>query len=345
MMPKMWKKAERPTALFKTTHRDRTGGGELYAHQIAAEFANQTDLRYYIGDGGGLHPDFSKYHDFDTDFLFTGSDYVPDVFIGCSHFSPPAPIGRHRNIFITFFPNPAHREEVKGYDTIITCSNFSARWVQTYWRKKATVIYPYIDSDEYEIKSDDPYMILNVGRFFHEPHGHSKKQHVLIEALSLLHRTHTDFHLALAGSVLSPSDSDYVRYCEDVARTLGVGGSVKFYGNADRKVLKGLYEKARFYWHANGYGSDTPYETEHFGIVIAEAMAAGCVPIIFRGGGYEDFGCDVWETPRQLAIRQNQVAKKWGTVGNYLPHSLKAAANVRYSQFNMRRQVEALVKR
>lgn len=342
----MWKKTENPIALFKTTHKDRTGGGELYAHQIAAEFGKLTDLRYYVGNGGGLHPAFATYHHLDTNFLFTGSDYVSDVLIGCSHFNPPAPSGRHRNIFVTFFPNSEHREAVRRYDTIITCSEFSAEWVRKYWRKKAVVIYPYINLDDYRADSHkEDALILSVGRFFREPHGHSKKQHVLIQALAELHKSNPYFSLVLAGSVLSPSDSDYVDYCKDVARDLGVGDAVTFYENADFEVLCKLYAESKFYWHANGYGSNTPYETEHFGIVVAEAMASGCVPIIFKGGGYKDFGCSHWSTVKGLAKKTLEVAEKWGSTGDYIPHSLRAAVGVRFSKHRMAKSIEALVKK
>ena len=348
-MPKMWKKTENPTALFKTTHRDKTGGGELYAHQIAKEFGRCTDLRYYVGNGGGLHPDFATYHHLDTNFLFTGSDYVSDVLIGCSHFIPPTPSGRHRNIFVTFFPNPEHREEVRGYDTIVTCSKFSAEWVQKYWKKKAVVVYPYIDLGEYHIGKKKRGSILNVGRFFREPHGHSKKQHILIQALAELRKKNPYCHLVLAGSVLSPSDSDYVRYCKDVAGDMGVGEAVTFYENADFEVLRELYAKSEFYWHANGYGSDTPYETEHFGIVIAEAMASGCVPIIFKGGGYEDFQTFQWTTPKNLAEKTHrtigrlqvggaEIMRGWGKMNRQFVEE-------HFSQKSMAEAIEALVKR
>jgi len=332
--------------MFKTTHKDKTGGGELYAHQIASEFGKHTDLRYYIGTGGGLHPDFGVYHHLDTNFIYTGSDYDPDILIGCSHFIPPAASGKHRNIFVTFFPNPAHREEVKGYDTIITCSEFSVEWVRKYWKKKAVVISPYINLDDYSTdRHKEEGLIINVGRFFREPHGHSKKQHILIQALAELRKSNPCFNLILAGSVLSPSDSDYVGYCKDVARDLGVGDAVTFYENADFEVLQELYSKSRFYWHANGYGSDTPYETEHFGIVIAEAMASGCVPIIFKGGGYKEFECDFWTTPKGLAVKTLEVAEEWGSIGKYIPESLRCWVGVHFSQYRMEKSVEALVKR
>ncbi|MEM4035808.1 MAG: glycosyltransferase family 4 protein [Fervidicoccaceae archaeon] len=54
-------------------------------------------------------------------------------------------------------------------------------------------------------------------------------------------------------------------------------GNVELKINVDRRELREILGMARFYVHP-------PY-SEHFGIAAVEAMAAGCVPIVYRGGG------------------------------------------------------------
>ena len=55
--------------------------------------------------------------------------------------------------------------------------------------------------------------------------------------------------------------------------------------------LRRLFQTATIFWHAKGYGVDpdvNPEHMEHFGIVVVEAMAAGCVPFVFAGGGQRE---------------------------------------------------------
>src|SRR5207237_1222717 len=45
--------------------------------------------------------------------------------------------------------------------------------------------------------------------------------------------------------------------------------------------------RAKVFWHAAGYGDGPdvlPEFSEHFGIATAEAMAAGCVPVVIGQG-------------------------------------------------------------
>ena len=301
MALKKWSSDGKPSAIFATTHKDRTGGGELYAHQIAKQLDGMCDLRYFTGNGGTLHREFSRYHGIRHRFTSTALLHATDIFVSCSHFIIPQAVGKNRNVLLTFFPNPDHKNLIRDYDTVVTCSNFSATWVKKYWGKTAKVIYPYIDLSAFNATGTKaPKTILNVGRFFREPHGHSKRQDALIEAFAVLHRKDPEWSLVLAGSVLSASDRVYLEFCKSSATNLGVREVVEFCENVDFDTLRGLYSNAEVYWHANGYESKNPYETEHFGIVIAEAMASGCTPIIFKGGGYSDFPADAWTTTAEL---------------------------------------------
>ena len=72
--------------------------------------------------------------------------------------------------------------------------------------------------------------------------------------------------------------------------------------------LRQLYAKSKIYWHAAGFGEDLdkhPERAEHFGIAIVEAMAAGCVPVVFAGGGPKEIITDqqdgiLWTSTEQL---------------------------------------------
>lgn len=268
------------SVLFNTDHKGSIGGGDLYSHQIAECLSEVSEFRYF----GHPYPrSFTKHHGFKAQFVNTSSLSDCDVFVSCSHFNIPSPIGKHRNILIVMFPDQNHAKFVQKYDTIICCSQFAAKYVQEYWKKKAYVVYPHIDRSVFyppEVEPDRK-SIISVGRFFEEQGGHSKKQTVLIEALAELD---SFFHLSLVGSVYGDQDRIYLNKCKSLAKELNV--NVSFYENVSQIELANLYRSSSVYWHANGYESQKPFETEHFGISIEEAVACGCVPIIHKSGGH-----------------------------------------------------------
>ncbi len=73
------------------------------------------------------------------------------------------------------------------------------------------------------------------------------------------------------------------KYSEPVIKSLknridGEGlGNVNIMVNLPRDELRKLLSRAKYYLH--------PQFAEHFGISVIEAMAAGCVPIVYRDGG------------------------------------------------------------
>ncbi len=78
-----------------------------------------------------------------------------------------------------------------------------------------------------------------------------------------------------------------VRYLR-VIRALAEGLDVDVRPDVDRPTLRRLRGEASIFWHAAGFGEDLerdPNRAEHFGIVTVEAMAAGCVPVVFDAGG------------------------------------------------------------
>jgi len=105
----------------------------------------------------------------------------------------------------------------------------------------------------------------------------------MIEAFRSASHQLPGWRLILAGSA-GPKDAEYINTLRRASRGLAVGFEV----NVPRRELESLYRRASFLWHATGFGEDStrhPELMEHFGIVVVEAMSAGCVPIVFRGGG------------------------------------------------------------
>src|SRR5260221_12141162 len=92
--------------------------------------------------------------------------------------------------------------------------------------------------------------------------------------------------LILAGGV-EVGANEYVKKLEKES----VGYPIEIIKSPDFKTLRELYGRAKIFWSASGYGVDEkkePKRVEHFGITPVEAMAAGCVSILYNAGGHKE---------------------------------------------------------
>src|SRR3990170_1192966 len=262
------------------SHTGAIGGGELWGYQIASILNKHYDLRLYSPPWDAK---FNKYYDFQIPFLGrTAFISNPDLYVHYSTHVIEKTKGK-KNVLITCFPKKEWPKElVETYDTIITLSRYSANYIKSMWDRKARIIHQAINITDYQVANKED-LIVSIARFFKETGGQSKNQLELIEAFKCL--SSGELKLALAGAVLTPQDQDYFDLCKERAGGL----NIEFYPNIERADLKKLLARAKYFWHANGYGRTDPYEVEHFGIVYLEAMASGCIPIGFETGGGKEF--------------------------------------------------------
>ena len=86
------------------------------------------------------------------------------------------------------------------------------------------------------------------------------------------------------------------------------GYPIEFLVNKTNEALWNIYNKAKIYWHASGFGEDLnrhPEFAEHFGISTVEAMGVGCVPVVINAGGQKEIVTDqvnglLWDTIEEL---------------------------------------------
>lgn len=196
-------------------------------------------------------------------------------------------------------------EAMLSYSSVVAISEFTNKWLREWWRISGRVIYPPC-RDWYVEGIGKRKVILSVGRFFPpSEERHDKRHDVLIEGFSLLSLLHPDWELHLAGSCGGDGASE--KYVESL-RAMAAGLNVKFHINAPPRELEVLYNEARIYWHATGFGAELgkhPEREEHFGITTVEAMSAGAVPVVFPGGGQREIVADgvngyFWESLRGL---------------------------------------------
>ncbi len=193
----------------------------------------------------------------------------------------------------TFFID---RVKLKNWQIKNTNSEFTKKQVTKAWQTEVQFVhYPKVELSEIDCqKVKKQKVILHVGRFFKQLH--SKRQDVLVDIFAKLitafPKETNDWQLVLVGSV---EDESY--YQEVLAKVKKINKKysndttkkrIKLSTNVSRKELLKYYCHASIYWHATGFGVDEvkyPEKMEHFGITTIEAMASGCVPVVYGQGG------------------------------------------------------------
>lgn len=191
------------------------------------------------------------------------------------------------------------------YDLFLADSLYTRKWTYRYWRKNSKLLYPPIEVEKFNGSKNKKNIILSVGRFF--VGGHSKRQDVLITAFKLMYdkkMIDNTWELHLIGGITT--GWEHANYVNGLQRE-AVGYPIYFHFSINFDQLKEYYAHAKIYWHAAGFGQNehrNPIGFEHFGITVVESMAAGCVPIVYRGGGLvETVGMKkqlLWKTIAQL---------------------------------------------
>ena len=195
------------------------------------------------------------------------------------------------------------KRRLASYDLVLSNSKYTQKWIKRYWERDAQVLYPPVNflttnhqplatSTKGRLPSGQKQnWIVSVGRFF--TLGHGKKQEILIEAFKKLSDSQAndqrpatnDFELHLIGGVgKEPSSIRYVEQLKEMAK----GYPIFFHFNIKQEEVEKILMQSKIYWHATGYGVDKekyPIRFEHFGIAPVEAISAGCIPILFNGGG------------------------------------------------------------
>ncbi|MEK7565650.1 MAG: glycosyltransferase family 4 protein [Patescibacteria group bacterium] len=217
------------------------------------------------------------------------------------HFQVPFNHKSHRNIQNTI--------KLRAMSHIVCNSAFTKSYIDKSYGVESQVIYPPVDIESFFPKKKEN-IILSVGRFFGPTHP--KKQEVLIrEFVSLCKKGLKNWRLVLIGGLTAGGEGEIERL-----RQKSLGHPVRIITDSSFAVLKEHYAKAKIYWHATGFGEDLekfPEKAEHFGITTVEAMSAGCVPIVFAGGGQTEIvreGMDgfFWGSTQELADKTEKLA-------------------------------------
>jgi glycosyltransferase involved in cell wall biosynthesis len=220
---------------------------------------------------------------------------------------------QRRNVLLRKLSGLYHRLEWQRrfdtYNLIFTVSRYSSKWLRTLWNREGIVVYPSI-RNSFTPSPKEP-LILSIGAF---RETQIKKHDVLVQVFkSLCDAGLTGWKLALVGTLRQTEDNlAYVKRLQEQA----AGYPISFHPNATAIELGALLERATILWHAMGHGVDpqtNPGLLEHFGIVAIEAMSAGCIPVVFNGGGLPE------------SVTHGQNGFLWNTLEELSGYTLKVA--------------------
>ncbi len=161
----------------------------------------------------------------------------------------------------------------KAADVVVVLSEFEKNLISDAGMsvKRFEIISPGIDGAKFATSQDNPFakrniqgtILLTVSRI-----SKSKGLQDVIRALPIIAREVPDAQLVIIGE-----DFGYAKNLQSIAKQSKVADRVHILGKLSDNELMGAYQHADIFVHASHY--------EAFGIVLAEAMAAG-KPIIAR---------------------------------------------------------------
>jgi glycosyltransferase involved in cell wall biosynthesis len=281
------------------------GGGERYFLEAASVLAQRHEVEVLVPPGpsaaSALGEELAALFGLNVGQLrfvaaptkIDGREYsclaAYDASLTVTNLYPPASVPRPHVSILQFPWDVTHWSPIRRWrasrafrrcDRVVTYSSYVRDWVRRIPGGHSEVVSPGVLPIPAGSEPRDP-LILAVGRF--TAGGHNKKHAAMIEAFRSVSTLLPGWRLIFAG-IAGPKDSGYI----DALRGASRGLAVEFKVNVPRLELESLYRRASFLWHATGFGEDPdehPELMEHFGIVVVEAMSAGCVPIVFRGGG------------------------------------------------------------
>lgn len=215
---------------------------------------------------------------------------------------------------------------------------FNSQFTQSFYppSPRNTVLYPPVGVDSYRSNLPKNKTILSVGRF--DNILNAKKQDVLVNAFKLFHQHQPDWQLILAGGSLAPEENNsFIQHLKQLSRSL----PVKIIANPSFDQLVDLYQSSPIYWHAAGYQVDQqlhPEATEHFGITVVEAMAAGAVPLVPHRGGLpeivtSDHDGFLWDTIDQLVAKTQLLVGSPQLLTELSQHAVTTSAKFSKSAF------------
>lgn len=211
------------------------------------------------------------------------------------HFQAPLSLPEHKK----------SKVKLSRVTNVICNSHYTKKHIDSELNINSIVVYPPVEVDSFPKRPNKKNSILTVGRYSRiAQKGNFKKHKTLITSFKSLVDSglkNWKFHIVISNL---PHDKERVDSLIEYAKDY----PIVFHRDIDHEKVTKLYSESKIYWHAAGFGEDLekhPERAEHFGISTVEAMAAGCVPIVFSAGGLQesvehDVSGYLWKTRAEL---------------------------------------------
>lgn len=200
-----------------------------------------------------------------------------------------------------------NRMKMIRVNKVVCNSQFTKHFIDREFKINSVVVYPPVPVRQIKPKSKEN-IIFSVGRF--SQLTQAKHQDILVEAFRKLYDNGiTDWRLVLAGGS-EIGAKEYLTKLRDLSQDY----PVTIMESPTFSAIRDLYGISKIYWSASGFGVDDvnePRKVEHFGIAVVEAMAAGCLPIIYGAGGHketvrEGINGFLWKDVNELILKTSE---------------------------------------
>lgn len=181
-------------------------------------------------------------------------------------------------LVIAFIIKKYQKNHSSEYAMVYSNSEYSVKWVNKLWKVDAKRLYLPINTKRERVKKEN--LIVSSGRLTPD-----KQYEFMIDCFKdICDGGIKNYKYVICGLI---ENKDYEKKLLERAK----GYPIEIYQNRTDKEMRQIYAKARILFHSKGFGMDEekqPQEFEHFGMVTPEAMAQGCVPVVFNGGGQRE---------------------------------------------------------
>lgn len=281
-------------AAIYNPYLDTLGGGERYTMTVAhalvkkgwdvevqwpsSKILEWLELRLGLDlSDVEIVPDVSRGAGYDLLFwLSDGSIPLMLAKKNILHFQTPFQNVRGRSLF--------NKLKLAKTNKVICNSQFTKSFIDKEYGVESEVVYPPVAVGEIKpLKKEN--VILFVGRF--SKLQQSKGQDVLVQVFKKMCDDGLKGWKLVLGGGSEIGGGEFVNELKKMAE----GYPVNILENVPFSEIKKLYGTSKIFWSASGFEKDEksePEKVEHFGITTVEAMAAGCVPIVYKAGGHKE---------------------------------------------------------